>query len=104
MKKGFIAILAATLSIGAVSAAEAGVSSETVPQKSAAAVKKCEKCKKQPVKHECKKGQCAKSECRNCKKKQAVKRECGDCRKKEATKHECKDCKKKRNAAPVTEK
>ena len=59
MKREFIAILTAALSIGALSAAETTAAPETVPQ-APAAVKKCGKCKKQ---------QAAKHECKDCKKK-----------------------------------
>ncbi|MBP5531206.1 MAG: hypothetical protein J6Y54_04165 [Lentisphaeria bacterium] len=76
MKREFIAILTAALSIGALSAAETTAAPETVPQ-APAAVKKCGKCKKQQAaKHECKKERCAKSECKGCKKQQTAKHEC----------------------------
>ena len=55
MKKEFIAILTAALSIGVLNAAETAAAPESAPQ-APAAVKKCGKCKKQQTaKHECKK-------------------------------------------------
>ena len=104
MRKEFIAILAAALSFGVVNAAETVAAPETAPQASAAAVKKCGKCKEQAAKHECKKERCAKSECKDCKKTQAEKHECKGCKKPQAVKHDCRNCKKKQKAAPSAEK
>ena len=93
MKKEFIAILTAALSIGILNAAEAAAAPESTPQ-APAAVKNCGKCKKQ---------QAAKRECKKeCKKACCTKSECEDCKKEQSAKHECKKCWKRQ--PPAAEK